>query len=77
MNNERKRVEIYGDGCDGEVKIDYESIKKISFSDFGDILEKLDKRLFYQWADGCNILFFTERQYVKFKKLLGEEEARK
>ena len=75
MNNERTRVEITGNGYgDGDVRVNYETIKKIPCSDFGDILEQLDKRIYFQWADGCNIFFFTQRQYAKFLKLLNEEE---
>jgi hypothetical protein len=42
----------------------------IHSSDFGRIIEKIDKRLYEHWADGVTIFHFTEKQFCKFNSLI-------
>lgn len=46
------------------------SNKEYNGSDLGDLLEKVDKRLYSQWIDGCSIFELTDRQFKKFNSLL-------
>ncbi len=42
----------------------------ISSSDFGKIIENIDKRLFTHWSEGVTIFFLTKKQFDKFQSLI-------
>lgn len=47
-----------------------ERIDGISSREFGEALEKVSKKVFLEWVEGCNIYFVTPRQLKKLKELL-------
>lgn len=67
MDN-RQRIEWRG----GIIRIKGHDIAKMTSEDFGNLLEKIDKRLFNPWSDGVTIYFLTPRQLSKFNKLLSK-----
>lgn len=64
------RVEFWHLSSTVLVNINRQSIGECNRYNVGSILEKVSKRLFNQYADGCTIFEMTDKQVQKLKQLI-------
>lgn len=67
---------IYGKGTlfvDGEIYTEDKDGEYFSGRKLFKAVSKLSKKLEIDFADGCNIFYLTEKQFLKFKKDISLE----
>lgn len=67
MKRHRVEFQSYRYKTVGDLVLNWNTVaKNMQATTFAAVLEKVDKRLFSQYADGVNVFLLTDRQYRKF-----------